>query len=848
MKIGKNIYMYGLPFSLIIVLTLLGVIILQTSNSYAQSEQTSSQHESIQKDLEGVPDNTLTMIESNLKAGLGTVIRPHVTDDNRIIVLRQQNIPGGTEGTFFVQRLKYLQIQRLDAGWWQKGRFKALYVPTIEELCDDAAQFPPLDVTFAVDYQEGYAGLAKKLVLAFSKYDMTERVVWYNIPDREVKGLLRLEPAIKLGYYVTDRVSLEVGLRRKSSEYLLISIADKPWIALDEIKKVKALGKKLVAVLTSAPEKGNLAGVMGEELKKMGFNEVVTDFPSTDFTVMRQAALREIAIFNKEKRRQSEIKEELEKHERVGNMVRIPAGTFMMGTNSGEGFRNELPYHRVYLDEFYIDVYEVTVMDYVEFLNTGDHDKHYRPIMRDNEHCGIIRYPDRRYASVPGREDYPVTYVTWEDATAYAKWAGKRLPTEAEWEKAARGGLKGRKYPRGGYITQDHVNYSGVRLRDLWKTTSPTGAFPSNGYGLHDMCGNVWEWVQDLYHPSFYKSETMRNPVNDPEENPPINMRIIRGGSWADENEKDSYLRCSARGPNYPVPENWDNRIGFRCASSTRPDEEAQERANLDYLIQKLKESNPDFYEKLSTDSLRSLVLSRKYKRDYTYDSEIISMRKAISFSAVLPGTGEFYTGRWYSGMFFMAAEILGWYSYLNNNSKAEAIDTQFRSFADRHFDRMKYEEWLDDYLTAHFGEYPPSYAYIELPQSISVVVYGFGYGGGARRGGHTEDFYNRICNYDQFLAGWDDFDEKDGKNGSSENRDHFRSVREFRKRQHDQFSKRASLWAMFIVGNHLTSVIDTIWGIKRHSIYRSQGWSWDMDYRTFNGQPLHSMNVRYRW
>ena len=108
MSSNNNLYAYGLPFRIIVIFTVCSVIGLQTVVSYAQTEQPVFQSDSTQNDFEGLSENTLTMIEINLKAGLGTVIRPHVTGDDRVIVLRQQNIPGGTEGSFFMQRLKYL--------------------------------------------------------------------------------------------------------------------------------------------------------------------------------------------------------------------------------------------------------------------------------------------------------------------------------------------------------------------------------------------------------------------------------------------------------------------------------------------------------------------------------------------------------------------------------------------------------------------------------------------------------------------------------------------------------------------------------------------------------------------
>jgi formylglycine-generating enzyme required for sulfatase activity len=212
-------------------------------------------------------------------------------------------------------------------------------------------------------------------------------------------------------------------------------------------------------------------------------------------------------------------------------MVLIPAGEFLMGDAFNEGDSDERPQHRVYLDAFFIDQYEVTNAQYKAFCDaTG---RSYPP---DPEIWGD--YFTTGYFL--NRPDYPVVDVTWFDAQAYAEWAGKRLPTEAEWEKAARGGLEGKRYPWGDASSHDDANYGEKGGRDQWTYTSPVGSFPPNGYGLYDMAGNVWEWCADGYDENYYSRSPNQNPTGSATET----NRVSRGGSWL----QWGAVRVAARG------------------------------------------------------------------------------------------------------------------------------------------------------------------------------------------------------------------------------------------------------------------------------------------------------------
>ncbi len=215
-------------------------------------------------------------------------------------------------------------------------------------------------------------------------------------------------------------------------------------------------------------------------------------------------------------------------------MVYVPEGEFIMGSNMrGE----EKPSKSVYLNAFYIYKCEVTNAQFRKFIEETD----YIP-----------------WTSVPGDDNYPVAFVSYADAAAYAKWAGKRLPTEAEWEKAARG-EDGRKYPWGEEWSASRCNVHSFSER--FKYSAPVGSFEigKSVYGCYDMAGNVWEWCADWFNKNSYSEMPYMNPKG-PETG---KKRVLRGGSWRDIHYKNDVTRCAARVG--CVPAYKADFIGFRC-------------------------------------------------------------------------------------------------------------------------------------------------------------------------------------------------------------------------------------------------------------------------------------------
>lgn len=292
----------------------------------------------------------------------------------------------------------------------------------------------------------------------------------------------------------------------------------------------------------------------------------------------------------------------------------VPSNEFVMGSDDPGAPRNERPAHRVRLDGFWIDETEVTNAQFRAFVKATGHvttaeraptweelKRHLPPGTPPPDQSKLVPGsmvftppdgpvplddPGRWWRWVPGaswqcpegpgttmKDDHPVVHVSWDDATSYARWAGKRLPTEAEWEYAARGDLEGKRFPWGNQAPTDELARANIwqgefphrnTRRDGFERTAPVKSFEPNGFGLYDMAGNVWEWCADWYRPDEYARRAGDVPVNPHGSTEPVApRRVTRGGSFlCHVSYCESYRPAARRGTD---ADTGMSHIGFRC-------------------------------------------------------------------------------------------------------------------------------------------------------------------------------------------------------------------------------------------------------------------------------------------
>lgn len=262
-----------------------------------------------------------------------------------------------------------------------------------------------------------------------------------------------------------------------------------------------------------------------------------------------------------------------------GDMVRLPDGTFIMGLTDEDQFNLQTAgRRRVTVSSFYIDRFEVTNAEYREWLSTlsgTEREESLPDSAAFQEGASRTNFSTYFYAST--YDDHPVVSVSWQEARDYCEWDGKRLPTEAEWEYAARSGRVGGVYPWSGFSPQDRygrflANYNPGRqgqAADGYAFTAPVASYPGSRWGLHDMAGNVAEWVRDAYTPTYSELSGLDPVYTDPDEN----RHVVRGGSWS-----STAFEIGVGFRDFQEEDNPSPRIGFRCAADISQIEGTQRR------------------------------------------------------------------------------------------------------------------------------------------------------------------------------------------------------------------------------------------------------------------------------
>nr|WP_284646695.1 formylglycine-generating enzyme family protein [Paenibacillus chinjuensis] len=295
------------------------------------------------------------------------------------------------------------------------------------------------------------------------------------------------------------------------------------------------------------------------------------------------------------------FKKGLKSSEPTVGMIRLEGGTFLMGTDDQEGFPEdgEGPVRSVTLKPFYIDPCTVTNAEFQAFIDATGYKteaeqfgwsfvfhllvppetaKKVSQVVQKtpwwwNVEGASWKHPEGPVSSIEARPDHPVVHVSWNDAMAYCQWSGKRLPTEAEWEYAARGGLVQKKYPWGDMLKPEGKHMCNIwqgkfpdknNASDGYQGTAPVRAFEPNGFGLYQVSGNVWEWCSDWFSRDYH----LKASTTDPQGPSAGQARVMRGGSYLCHKSYCNRYRVAARTAN--TPDSSTGNIGFRCAADVR--------------------------------------------------------------------------------------------------------------------------------------------------------------------------------------------------------------------------------------------------------------------------------------
>jgi len=280
------------------------------------------------------------------------------------------------------------------------------------------------------------------------------------------------------------------------------------------------------------------------------------------------------------------------------NMISVPAGSFVMGTNSDIGFPDdgEGPEKTINLNQFHIDIYSVTNSEFEKFITETKYiteaeqygwsfvfykllskvtlAKIEYKVTSTPWWCVVKnaywRRPEGPKSNIKNRGDHPVVHISWNDAVNYCTWANKRLPTEAEWEYAAQGGLENSIYPWGNELIPNNEHQCNIwqgefpkenSLEDGYLSTAPVNSYKSNGYGLYNIVGNVWEWTQDWFSTSYPKIRDTNNPLGPGTGE----SKVIKGGSFLCHKSYCNRYRIAARSSN--TTNSSTSNLGFRCVT-----------------------------------------------------------------------------------------------------------------------------------------------------------------------------------------------------------------------------------------------------------------------------------------